>query len=133
MPLGVKHPMLINSAIVANLQGRGIDETNAATGAKAVFKIDAQGYPHIGHPLNKARVADQFGKLRSPIATDLLLVEMLEISVGCAVEAHQDCHDFAQTHRLPAIALLDSITEERASPLRFKAAAEVINMAKQLF
>ena len=40
----IKHLMLVDAVVVTNLEGSGIDKTNAATSAKAVFEIDTQRY-----------------------------------------------------------------------------------------
>lgn len=82
--------MLADATVVTNLEGRGIDETDAATGAKAVLEIDTQREQRVGYPLNETLVARQLRKLRLPIATDLLLVKVLEVAVRLAVETHQN-------------------------------------------
>ena len=90
--------MLVDVPVVANLQGGGIDKTNAAANAEAVFEVDTQRYQGIWHPFDETLVGGQSRKLDTPVATDLLLVKVLEVAVGLTMKAHQNRHDFAQTH-----------------------------------
>ena len=91
-----KHLVASNPTVVAHLETAAIDKADAATSAKTVLQVHAQGQQSRRHPFHKAVVADQVRKGLSPVNTDMVAVERFEVSILLLMEAHQDCHDLAQ-------------------------------------
>ena len=68
-----------------------------------------------------------------PIATDMLLVKMLEIAIRLLMKAHQNRHHFAQAQGPSPFSVAHSVPDKRGLPLGLKDLAEVINVTEQLF
>ncbi len=125
--------MLGNTLIVTDFDAGRIDKANATTLTKTVLEIDTQGHQTGGEPVNKTLIAREPWKFATPVATDVLLIKMLKITIRLLVEAHQNRHDFTQAHRPSTLAMAQSIADERSLPLGLKGLAKVIDVTKQLF
>jgi len=68
----VEDPMGMNATVVANPQGRGIDETDAGAGACCPgFQIDPQRDHGLRGELDHAVVADQIRKIAPQVLCKL--------------------------------------------------------------
>jgi len=88
--------MLVDTAIVADLQTHRIDQADARAATKAGFEVSTQRQQRRGHPSDKALVAHQFGKRSAPIDTNVFGV-VLERAITLLVKGNHNRHAFAQT------------------------------------
>ena len=123
--------MLGNAPVVADFEAGRIHKTDPTTLPKTALEIDTQGHQGGGYPINEALIARQAWKFATPVATDMLLVKMLEISIRLLMETHQNRHDFTETHRASSTTTLQPVPKQRRLPLGFKDLAEIINVTEK--
>lgn len=128
-----KDLVLGNPPIVTDLECGRIDKADPCAGAETVLKIHAQRHQTSWCPIDEALIAYQLRKGIAPMFADLALVVLLEVAIVTLMEANQNGHDFAQTQRSCSLTSFQSVRHETLLPLRFKALAKVIDVAKEFF
>src|SRR5205823_6572904 len=91
----IKDAMGVNTGVVADGKGSGVDEADAATLTQLCVQIGHQGHQHRGHQLDKTPIAHQGGKLAAQVTVDILGVVGFEGAIVRLVKQDQDGHDLA--------------------------------------
>ena len=123
--------MVVNTAIVTDGQGSGINNADAATASIALLEINAQREERISLQLDKTIVADQVWKLCPQLLSHLMPIELFEIALANPMKPHQDCHHFTQVQ--PACSLALSTWQQLRVQPRRHTLTEVVNLTKQRY
>src|SRR5213079_2742758 len=86
----IKDAMGVNTGVVADGKGSGVDEADAATLTQLCVQIGHQGHQHRGHQLDKTPIAHQGGKLAAQVTVDILGVVGFEGAIVRLVKQDQD-------------------------------------------
>jgi len=123
--------MLVDAAVVANVEAGRIEETDACASAKATTQIGTQRQQGARYPLNKAPIADQAWKSTLPLSLHFIPLVGFKGAIGGLMEANHNCHDFAEAQTTRPLSVSQSIVEQLAVPLRFKLLAKIIDPAQK--
>jgi hypothetical protein len=125
--------VLLDAAVVTDLETGRIEETNACAMTEATTEIGTQRQQGTGYPLNKAPIADQAWKCTLPLHLHLLLIVGFEVAVARLMKPNQYRHDFAEAQTPASMAMSEPTARQLLVPHWFKRLAEVVNAAEQFF
>jgi hypothetical protein len=81
--------VVLKAAVVADRPGQAIDEGNALALPQARPQVSGQGHQDRRQTFDQTLLAEQVWKLRAPVATHWIEVEIFEIAVGRSLKGDQ--------------------------------------------
>lgn len=104
--IDTKDAVLLDPGWMTDSEGRRITEAVAGAGAELGVQVDGKWYEEAWHELNKARVAEQVGKLLTQGGLHLLGVEAFKGPIARVLEEDEDGEHLGWMHpNCPAVAL----------------------------
>lgn len=88
-----KDSMVLDPFGIANVQRGGVNKADASTTSIPMLQIGEQRDHHLRNQGDKARIADQIGKLTRQVDLDVLSVIRVEYSIVRLMKMNQDRHD----------------------------------------
>jgi len=125
--------MLLDAAIVTDFERCLVHKTDAATLAETRAQISAQRHQRVWNPFDEALIANEPRKRLCPFGLHFRLIISFEVAVTRLMEGNQKRHDLAQAQAARSVPALESTSQKLLFPLTFKALAEIIDGAEQVF
>lgn len=129
----VEDLMAVDPAVMAHHQRGGGDPGDPSRRSLPRLEIDAQGNERGGAHRHQPVITEALREGAGSVPADMEPGGGLEVAARGLMKMDQEGHDFAQHHAAPAAAVTLTVLSLRAVPVGSKPAAEVIDLAEQVF
>src|SRR5260221_1482662 len=126
-----EHAVLWDTGVMADGQGRGVDEAEAGAPAHLGLQIGDQRQEHTRHEFDEPGIAHQLGELRMQLLRHVLGVIGLESAVMRGLKEDQDGHDLTGMQLARPSALPLARGQHLTVPQRLEADPELVDRAEE--